>query len=165
MTKHLGFLMLAFFLIANINAQEAAIENYREKQIDLGLTAGTFPLLYTNIELSLPISKRHTETIIYEFKPLVGMITQNFLFIGDDEKTRIGFAGATLGLNAGKNDKYFDLNLGAAYVFFAEDNDFEPQVLPIISLAYKRVFDDLATRAGIGFPYGAFLSFYIKLKS
>lgn len=128
-------------------------------KIEIGITAGLFFVFYTDLELNVTINRRVSNLIVLEAKPVLGLITQLYLFEGNQSRYRLTYGGATIGANFGKRNRFFEITTGYAY-FYSSTNPWGDQTngfKPIGTMAFKKVGTKKTFRIGIGFPHGLFL--------
>ena len=156
------FVSICFLLACmhNIQAQEFNRYELDKTNFDLGLSAGTALFIYTDVQLSLHFTRRITKLSVVEAKPLTGLITQLLIFEGNHGRYRIPYFGGTLGVNLGKQLKFFEVTLGPAYFIDPQSawGDSSSNLYLIGSIGYRKINRNNTFRVGLGFPSGLYLS-------
>jgi hypothetical protein len=159
----LKLFLILFFLINSkhqIHSQDTLNYPLNETKIEVGFTIGTFYFI-SDLEIATTISRRVSEGIVVEAKPLIGLIYQTFLFEGNESGYKLIYGGGTLGVNFGKGNTFFELTLGTGYFPNSKKvwSNSTPHLLPIGTIGYKKSGPKITFRAGVGFPQGVYLSY------
>jgi hypothetical protein len=149
-------------IISKLASQEWNKYPLKQNKVSAGITAGIFAVLYTDIELSVMLDRRISNSTVLEVRPLFGYLKQLYRGEGEDNPYEIIYAGTTIGCLRGKNRNYFEIELGTAYFTRYKDEIRTKldQFLPIGAIGYRRVSKNLTFRTGVGFPQGMYVSFH-----
>lgn len=115
--------------------------------------------MFCDLELATTINRRISESVVVEVTPLIGFITQLYLFEGNEDRYKIQYGGGTVGLNFGRRNKSLEITLGAAY-FRSSNNSWgqsSNRFLPVCTIGHKVVGKNSTFRIGLGFPHGFYI--------
>ncbi len=158
----LSVCFLILFHVGKCNAQDAFEELEGDIINGVSISAGVFFPLFGDLELSYHKAYRINRSLVFELKPVLGVVQQLYLFEGNSDAYTIGYGGATMGLLLGRNNKFFDISIGAGY--FLGDIDSwgasNNAIVPIGDIAYRNTKAGNRIRIGVGFPKGIFVGFF-----
>ena len=159
----IGLISLCILIVSSQEVISQDYISYEEGKtnLDIGLTVGT-ALFYRNIELSFLVSRRLSTDIVVDARPLAGLITQALIFEGNNGRYRVPYFGGTIGLSLGRKSKFFEVGIGSAYFVNVQSawGDSARNVLPVVTLGYKKKFRSGTFRVGLGFPNGLYMSMF-----
>ena len=148
-----------------VYSQQDSFYPLNKNKVEAGISGGLLYILYSNVELSITLNRRISEKIVIEAKPVLGLITQLYLFEGNESPYKITYKGGTMGFNYGKKNKLFELTFGLAS-FYSETNAWGSStngIKPIGTIAYKKVNAKSTFRFGVGIPHGVFVGLNYRI--
>ena len=154
-------ILMLFLRSSSLSAQENSFFPVGQTTTDLAISGGATFLLFGSLELTLVNNRRVSERIVFDFKPMVGLVNQIYLFEGNSTAYRFIYTGATIGALFGKESKFLEVSLGAAY-FNGNRNAWgigKSFIMPVGDIAYRNQKLSTPIRIGVGIPKGLFVSF------
>ncbi len=151
-------MILLGFSINSTSAQNELYFKSGKTYRSLGLSGG-FAFFVGAVELSLHNNRRISDNLIIEYKPLIGVIRQIYLFDGNGPRYTLGYVGGTGGILIGKNREYLNLSIGAGYYWSKNDPfNYGTNILPIGDISYVNYTSDIPYKIGLGIPKGISLT-------
>ena len=122
-------------------AQNDGKFNLHENNYSIGLGLSVIPI---NYELIGNFNRRISSRNVLDFRISTGVVFYN------------PYVGGTIGMLLGEKNKFFEINIGTAYLYYDQTN-----FTPLINIGHRNISKNLKLRVGVGYPTLVYLTLSI----